>query len=517
MEKRKRRKVITWSVASIVTSLVLWIYRIWVGKTLETVFVGYFPWNIGLAILVGLTIFILKVVRQHTKNAIQADIGKKNNKNKNSKGQDKKFFMPKGLFIVILIFALPAAIVATKVFSSAFEEKVSTQQTQTKVDQQAKADDKKEGQDQEIPFSRKVLGAVIVLAMISIFIYSAYSQWESGKKLYEQKFWQNTMGVVIYIIISTYLLIAFLLPKVWDFLWRDQIFFWSLTLGIIIFARLRTMKGADEKPLTAAQNGAWVFGFILVCGLATQASTNHNWVDEKAKDANWKFWENGTTTQDFFGQTPAGKTSFDGVPVEVAKRVVCECESGCQQFEPGTMIPYKNRGIPKENIPPSGAFGKYQFKEFHRQIALDLKPSLDLNTEEGQEKYFEYLYGKEGFGPWDHDQKYGGGSACWGPKLLALGYGQSGKGEQTQTQLAILDVPTDRWSDGVPNPSMKKICWGRLDLTKGGECQIMMDKDLRKVYPVGIGGFKGSMIPRVVQFKCSESGAQMEVRGVPNT
>src|SRR3989344_1202759 len=43
------------------------------------------------------------------------------------------------------------------------------------------------------------------------------------------------------------------------------------------------------------------------------------------------------------------------------------------------------------------------------------------------------------------------------------------------SMLGIVDVPTDKWSEEVKNPELRKVGWGRLDRTKGGTCNAMLD------------------------------------------
>ena len=258
--------------------------------------------------------------------------------------------------------------------------------------------------------------------------------------------------------------------------------FWITNIGIILFVYLIFEKS------TAAKIVAVVLAlFILGAVFGTK---------EKAGS--------------ILSHTQMTANLPQGVPVEIAKRVVCECESNCQQFESDGKTPFKNRGIPEKGVKPSSAFGKYQFLEVHRKLANNLKPPLDLNTEDGQEKYFEHLYAKEGFGHWAHDEQFGGGRACWGPKLVALGYSN----QQNIPVNKTVEAPVDKWSEEVNNPKRAKVTWGRLDRSKGGTCEVMLNRDPNKVFPITA---QTNMGPVVIQFKCSEKGAQIEVLEVPKT
>jgi hypothetical protein len=181
-------------------------------------------------------------------------------------------------------------------------------------------------------------------------------------------------------------------------------------------------------------------------------------------------------------------------PLEVARRVVCECESGCRQFEEDGKTPLKNKGIPSKGIRPSDAFGKYQFREMHRKPALDL--GFDLNTEEGQDRYFAYLYGKEDFGPWDHDDQFGGGRACWGPKLMALGYSPDTKVPPSSRKEEVASKDGE-WSPVVHNDlRFEKVRWHPNQ--KEG-CEIRVDEDDQKVF--GCGEMLEGTVPKTFSFR----------------
>ncbi|MEK7669137.1 MAG: hypothetical protein AAB350_00900 [Patescibacteria group bacterium] len=296
-------------------------------------------------------------------------------------------------------------------------------------------------------------------------------------------------GLIIFNLISWQMI-----PWWWNIITYSVLGFLIFNLGFWSVLYLRTIKvkdalGKDTKEdHPTASKIASILATMLILGLVTTA---------------WQSHQKSTTTTTSLGKS-SDTASYSNIPVDVAKRVVCECESGCQQFETDGKTPYKNRGIPKEKVPPSTAFGKYQFLEVHREPAKKL--GYDLNTEEGQEKYFEYLYGKEGFGPWDHDQKYGGGSACWGPKLLTLGYGDRGK--KTNVLLGAVDAPVGGWSTEVKTPQ-PDVVWGRIDTKKGGKCEVMRNRDQQKVTLITEETKDPGL--KVLQFKCSEEGARIEV------
>ena len=144
-----------------------------------------------------------------------------------------------------------------------------------------------------------------------------------------------------------------------------------------------------------------------------------------------------------FSQTSVTNLSH-GVPADIALRVIAECESGGKQFEADGKTPTKNKGIPEKGVEPSSAFGKYQFLESHREPAKKL--GFDLNTETGQDGYARYRYSQTATKDWEFDEEYGGGKACWEPKLRTYTWGG---GEAVAITVV---APTEGWSDSIPTP-----------------------------------------------------------------
>ena len=79
--------------------------------------------------------------------------------------------------------------------------------------------------------------------------------------------------------------------------------------------------------------------------------------------------------------------------------------------------------------------------------------------------------------------------------------------------LGIVKAPVGEWSEEVKNPQRAKVTWGRLDRTKGGICEVMLNKDHQKVFPITAQTHIG---PVIMQFKCSEEGAEIEVLRILN-
>lgn len=265
----------------------------------------------------------------------------------------------------------------------------------------------------------------------------------------------------------------------WMSIWKTQAKFWAINIASLAAVWLLFIKDESKKTNPVALTFSKIIGGIVGLILVTCI---------------WNFMTSGGDLRiPFFGNKTSVENLSRGVstvPLEVAKRVVCECETNCQQFEKnkdgnfvldgeGKKIPTRNKGIPSKGIPPSDAFGKYQFREMHRKPAFDL--GFDLNTEEGQDRYFEYLYAKEDFGPWDHDEQFGGGRACWGPKLVALGYNPDGKGSGVPSpRIEEVVAENGEWSPVVNNDRrFEKVRWYP---NKKEDCEIRADEDDTKVF-----------------------------------
>src|SRR5690606_30259867 len=124
--------------------------------------------------------------------------------------------------------------------------------------------------------------------------------------------------------------------------------------------------------------------------------------------------------------TTARSVSPALLPAEVVLPIIAQCESGGQQFEDDGVTPLRNRE-------GSSAFGKYQFLESHREIAMEL--GHDLDTEEGQDGYARHLYGVSGTQDWEADLR---SRECWEPQIATL----SGQRELIYTIIA----PTEGWT-----------------------------------------------------------------------
>lgn len=132
--------------------------------------------------------------------------------------------------------------------------------------------------------------------------------------------------------------------------------------------------------------------------------------------------EIGGDTQTITNSVPKGGawiTASPLLPVDVALPIIAACESGERQ----------------------GAVGKYQIlAALHEKRAHDL--GLDLNTEEGSERYARHLYAESGTRELGQDPR---SKACWEPKLAAL---------LRQPELAYtITVPAgNEWTDFLKFP-----------------------------------------------------------------
>ena len=222
------------------------------------------------------------------------------------------------------------------------------------------------------------------------------------------------LGLVVFNLISWAMI-----PWWWDVLTYTWYSFVVFNVGFWVVLYLRTVKTKDaagkdtKEDHPTASKLASIIAVVLVVGLVTTA---------------YKVFSGKPSSSSIISRTPAGTNLSHSAPMEIAKLVICGCESNCQQFDPSTKTPLKN----KERV--STAFGKYQFLESHREPARKL--GFDLNTEEGQDGYFEHLYAESSTKHWEADSR---SVACWEPKLRAYTWG----GEAVSL---VVRAPINEWS-----------------------------------------------------------------------
>lgn len=309
-----------------------------------------------------------------------------------------------------------------------------------------------------------------------------WSQIQKGVKWLWEKTKHPAFFIVIGITIINWLIWA-LDAEFWVSIWNSQAKFWAINVAslaavYLLFVKDESTKKTNPVALTFSKIIGGIVGLILATCI-------------------WDFMTKGVDVRFPSFGTSRNSSSNTRVPLEVARRVVCECESGCRQFEEDGKTPLKNKGIPSKGIKPSDAFGKHQFREMHREPASKL--GFDLNTEEGQDRYFAYLYEKEDFGPWDHDEQFGGGRACWGPKLMALGYSPDTKVPPSSRKEEAASKDGE-WSPVVHNDlRFKKVRWHPNQ--KEG-CEIRVDEDDQKVF--GCGEMLEGTVPKTFSFRHKE-------------
>lgn len=528
----RKQKAIRWILGLLLTSIVLvaWNFRSKIVSFVEAFFVEFLPFILAIGTLIVLTTsiialwYVIRLGKRLPTPSTPTPVGPPAlvARRRRSTVRFVRLILiiklrrymarrksgstrPRGLLIKVLVaLVLVGLYFGARSIVSSFKPETKDQ-AQTAASKSSVATTAKAAEE-KVPTSRIVVGVVILLAVGTILVVSARSSWEPNKKLYQQKFWRHPVGIAIYVLIAGHLLIYFLLPRLWYFMWSDQILFWSLNIGIIILVGLRVMVGADNKPLPAAQKGAFAFGLIFAVGLLAQIGRNPYW-----ERLGWDWSGKSDAARNIPNRT---QTDFSGVPAEIALPIICGCESNGgippgRQFEDDGITPLKNR--PKPGEKPSSAIGMCQILADKHEKRAKEEFSLDIRTQHGNWEYAKILYNEST----PHTKHWEGTpgnttKGCWEPRLAALGYGQ-GTG-RVPILLGTVDVPVDRWSAEVPNPSLSRIRWGRLDLDKGGSCEVMMDKDPQKIFPMA--GEYPRITPRVVQFKCSEEGAQISVKAL---
>lgn len=195
------------------------------------------------------------------------------------------------------------------------------------------------------------------------------------------------------------------------------------------------------------------------------------------------------------------------VSMDTALQIRADCETGggvagaAHQFLPGTKTPVRN---PQNGKVGTGSVGRYQINLSDPAVAKVVKDHRwDVEGSEADNRAAaEFLYqefiSKGGTDPWKDSEH------CWGPKLAAM-RGQ----QQVATLLGAVDIPVDEWSKEVDTTGHRKVCWGRIDRTKGGACRVMLDKNPRMIFPIKTPTNHVGL--RVLQFNCSEAGARVEV------
>ena len=288
--------------------------------------------------------------------------------------------------------------------------------------------------------SWKTIGFIgIGFVALIILIWRGFTAYNKNNSLTKIRNWlwqpASFMAVGIAVLNGLFWAIA---PETWENIWNDQVRFWVINLGawVALILLLIPEKDEDGKDQSAKRGIARNLAMIILVGVVLTLIV----ISWRANVSNLK--ERLASDQPSIHSKTTTNSSHSA-PAEVALRLIAECESGGKQFEEDGKTPLKNNGIPSKGIKPSSAFGKYQFLEMHREPAKKL--GFDLDTEEGQDSYAKHLYAESGTKHWEFDEQYGGGKACWEPKLRAWTWG----GEMVSI---VVKAPIDGWSDVIPNP-----------------------------------------------------------------
>ena len=257
--------------------------------------------------------------------------------------------------------------------------------------------------------------------------------------------------------------------------------------------------GGTSIPAATGTGGSSWKKKLLGLGLAVLGLVLVLW----ASSALWK----KLTSRPSGSGTQSGVTTSTpyNVPADIAVPIICGCESNVgiapgRQFEDDGVTPLKNR--PKPGEKPSSAIGMCQIlADLHEDRAKNM--GYLIRTAEGNMGYAKVLYAESGTKHWE-GVPGNTSKGCWGPKLAAMGTGQ-----QVVTLLGAVDVPVDEWSKEIDTTGHRKVCWGRIDRTKGGACRVMLDKSPRMIFPIKTPTNHVGL--RVLQFNCSEAGARVEV------
>jgi len=306
---------------------------------------------------------------------------------------------------------------------------------------------------------------------------------ENGDKKKETrwtKIWTFVQHPIIFIAIGIGLvnwLIWALSHSFWNSLWDNQGVFWAINIGSLLVCGLLLIKRTDGETRPIASTLSIMVG-ILVCIIFVKAIVEN-------------FERSGLSKTDY-----AEKMRIEEpLRREVILRAICIAESGCQQFNADGSV--KHGDVNPDDI------GMFQI---NKRIHANLIKKTGLNPEvtEDNIRLAEILLDRYGTEPWKASEK------LWIKELEKLSPRLS-----KPFVLAVVDVPTDEWSEEVNNPLLSgtNIVWGRLDRGKGGECKVMLDRDPKKVFR--ITETHNEFSPKEFQFKCTEQSAQMRVQVVP--
>ncbi len=284
--------------------------------------------------------------------------------------------------------------------------------------------------------SSQTILASLLLTIILIFVI--VQTWNKNGREFSKTI-SSPVGIAFLSVLALNALIALALPSFWSIYFGNIKMFLLTNAGIILMAYLFSRGSKGEKI------AGWIICVVVIAG----------WFDPVKINCKEK---TGEPTKRYFEMLSLEELTKQ-LPQDTVLKAIAECESGGKQFEEDGVTPLKNKGIPKKGIKPTSAFGKYQFLEIHREKAKEvLGPDPDLNREEDQDAYAKWLLAKEGTKHWEHDEKYGGGKACWGPKLIAA----SRQAGLLPTETRIVLAPVGKPSEEIEVENWGEYSWGRV-------------------------------------------------------
>ncbi len=346
----------------------------------------------------------------------------------------------------------------------------------------------------ELPDSRKFLGVIILIIVACALIgHVAYVRW--GRK--ESRSWKHILIepplVVVYTLVLVWLVIAFLIPKLWSMMWGDPIMFWSINVGLLVLSLLKSVRDKDNKLVSATQKAAWVFGVILLAGLISQFVRNPYW-------RGVEFWE-----------TAQAKTTSPLLPATVSiddqlfAYGTCESpgEPGGKQFEEDKDgKPVAVKGIEDPDDTGALQINRRIHADLIKETGIDPATSKQDNYRLGRIILERYLANPSAYPqhPWEASRY------CWENKIGIP------MAPRVPMVLAEVPVPTgDKWSTTTSNPYVPGtfLRWDRVDISKGKDCKVMADGDPNKVFRIEQ---TPKLIPRFVQFQCADPDEDVEIR-----
>lgn len=324
-----------------------------------------------------------------------------------------------------------------------------TETKKTATAQVEKGEETKEVKKGEIPSpppietSRKIAGGVIFIIFVAVLGLFIRSNWEANIKWYKQKLWGHRMFLAIYVIIGSNLVIFFLTPEFWKFMWGDQLFFWSLYIGLVIFVGL--------KPIS--EIAAYIFGAVLVIGLGSQMARNPYW-----KNTSWSW-----------SSKPAARiTPIVSTPdMDTTLRIIAECESGNRHFDESGGVIRNTNGT---EDPSDDDIGRYQINLKH-QADIIKRSGLDVYDETGNRRIAELVITEKGKDQWNPSR------GCWGPKLAAL---TNGERKFELTVQVPVKGESDEWSETVKVPPLTSFSF-RPKTTERRRYLVKPNNDSQKI------------------------------------